>query len=170
MNAFNALKFALPILALLPTIARAWPNEPPIFRAPLQPLTPSKRGVVFSSKLAREFGSQCSRASPVGYWTPVAPSKTEIKRLERALPAWMKSQHHRLWNGQFAHYYFQYGAFVQHGRRLIYVNALPDSDVDKRQVWRRGPEVVCDGGPNLWGVEFDPQTLKFQNASFNGMA
>lgn len=82
----------------------------------------------------------------------------------------MKSQKHPLWSGQFADYYFQYGALVRGGKRLIYINALPKSERDRRQVWRRGPEVVCDGGPNFWGVEFNPSTNQFQNASFNGTA
>lgn len=150
--------------------ASAQPGEPPIFSAPLQPLTPSGRGVVFPGQLAREFGQQCSRRSPVGYWTPVSPSKNEVKRLESALPRWMSGQKIRGWDGHFASYYFQYGALVRGKKRLIYLNVVPAPESDGRQVWRRGPEVVCDGGPNFWGAEFDPQSGKFQNFDSNGMA
>jgi hypothetical protein len=154
------------------SIAQAQSKEQSILSAPLQPVTPSKRGVVFTSRLARQFGMQCSRQSPTGYWTNIAPSQNEVTSLENALPMWMKSQRSHRWDGRwddrFFDYYFQYGALVRGKKRLIYINALPSSQQDRRQVWRRGPQVVCDGGPNFWGVEFDPQTRRFQNASFNG--
>ncbi len=162
----------IPSLCLLVSAALAQSGEPPIYRQPLQPLSPSKRGVVFGARLAREFGRQCSRESPVGYWTPVAPSKVEVRRLECALPAWMKTRRAAGWDNRFSAYHFQYGALVRGKTRLIYVNALPDSpaDADKRQVWRRGAEVVCDGGSGFWGVEFDPRTGLFQHAAANGFA
>lgn len=86
------------------------------------------------------------------------------------------------WSGRFSDFHFQYGALMRGSKRLIYVNALADETVlyagttenghpfkpDPRQVWRRGAEVVCDGGPNFWGVEFDPRSGRFQNLSFNG--
>lgn len=164
------------------TLAAAQSYEAPIYRAPLQPLTPSGRGVVFGAKIARELGLQGSRASATGYWTSVMPSKNEIKRLERALPGWMKTQKHPRWSGRFEHYRYQYGALIRGKKRLIYVNAVPDQAVlypsldergkpynpDPRQVWRRGAYVVDDGGPNYWGIEWDVARGKFQNASFNG--
>lgn len=160
----------------------AQPSEPPIYRAPLQPLTPSKRGVVFKSNIAREFGSQCSRSSPTGYWTPVAPSKTEIARLEKALPRFMASHPKKRWSARFGSYHYQYGALVRGKKRLIYINAVADESVlypgvtengrpynpDPKQTWRRGALVVCDGGPNFWGAEFDVASGRFQNLDFNG--
>jgi len=137
---------------------------------------------VFSSKIARELGQQCSRLSATGYWTPIAPSKNEIKRLEAALPRFMASHKTKRWSGRFGDFHYQYGALVRGKKRLIYVNALADESVllpgrtengnvfnpDPRQVWRRGAEVVCDGGPNYWGAEFDVAGGRFQNLSFNG--
>lgn len=73
------------------------------------------------------------------------------------------------WNKAFAAYYYQYGAVVRGGKRLIYVNALLTSFAsDDKNLWQREPAVVCDGGPNYWGVEWDPKSGKFQNAGFNG--
>ena len=149
--------------------------EPPIYSAPLQPLSPSKRGVIFPAKLARDFGQQCSRASPSGWWTSVAPSRREIQQLERALPAWMKGvkppAHRRSWSGRFVDYRYQYGALMRGKTRLIYINAaraFVDGEREEKQVWRRGATIVCDGGPNFWGAEFNPRNGKFQNVSFNG--
>ena len=177
------MKFRFVSVVLLATCAAfAQPNEPPIFRAPLQPVTPSKRGVVFKSNIARDFGSQCSRSSPTGWWTSVAPSKNEIVRVEKALPRFMASQKKRRWNGRFGSYHYQYGALVRGKKRLIYLNALADQTVlypsldekgqrynpDPKQTWRRGALVVCDGGPNYWGAEFDVRSGRFQNLDFNG--
>jgi hypothetical protein len=56
------------------------------------------------------------------------------------------------------------------------VNALPadehadDSLGGGHQLWRRAPMVVCDGGPNFWGVEYDVAAKRFQNVGFNGPA
>jgi hypothetical protein len=178
MNRSLAASFVL----LAASVAQAQPGEPPIFSAPLQPVTPSKRGVVFRGKMARELGQQCSRASATGYWTPVAPSKNEIKRLEAALPRFMASHKSARWSGRFGDFHYQYGALIRGPKRLIYVNALADESIryrgvtengkpfvpDPRQVWRRGAEVVCDGGPDYWGVEFDVANGRFQNLDFNG--
>lgn len=152
--------------------AQAQQNLPPIYFAPLQPLSPSKRGVIFPAKLAREFGEQCSRASPSGWWTSVAPSRQEIARLERALGTWMKvvkrQQAPKRWSGRVVDYHFQYGALVRGKTRLIYLNAAPVFEPENRQLWRRGATVVCDGGAQNWGAEFNPQNGRFQNISFNG--
>jgi len=157
------------LLLLLTCVSSAQTNEPPIFSAPLRPLTPSKKGVVFPAKLAKEFGQQCSRASPFGHWSSVAPSKNEIKDVEAALPRFL-TENRGMWRGSTPDFRFQYGALERGGKRFIYVNALPISTEDARQAWRRGAEVVCDGGPQFWGVEWDVRAKKFQNAGFNGPA
>ena len=41
--------------------------------------------------------------------------------------------------------------------------AFRDSDY-----WRGVPTVVCDGGEYYFGVEYDPETGRFRNFSFNG--
>ena len=167
----RVLLIALALLAS--SVAHAQPDS--LLKLPLRPLTPSKRGVVFKAAQAREFGRQCSRISPIGWWTLVAPSKNEIKRLEHALPGWIKAQKIKGWSGHFGDYFYQYGAFVSGKTRLIYVNAVPAreemiNEPKFRTIWRRVPETVCDGGPDFWGVEFNPLTSDFQNVGFNGMA
>ncbi|RYX84710.1 hypothetical protein EON83_08725 [bacterium] len=156
-------------LGLMPSQGMAQRNNA-LLRKPLQPLTPSKRGVVFKASDAREFGKQCSRQSPTGWWSPVAPSKAEIKAVEAALPLWIKSHQLNDWKASFATYYYQYGALVRGKKRLIYVNALAADDGmnDKDQLWRRIPTIVCDGGRSFWGIEYDVTAKRFQNASFNG--
>ena len=94
----------------------------------------------------------------------------------------MASRPKKRWNGRFGSYHFQYGALVRGKKRLIYINAVADQTVlypgatengrpynpDPKQTWRRGALVVCDGGPNFWGAEFDVRSGRFQNLDFNG--
>ena len=155
------------LLLLLACASSAQTNEPPIFSAPLRALTPSRKGVVFPAKLAREFGQQCSRASPFGHWSSVSPSKSEIRDVEAALPRFIAANR-KVWRSPLPDFRFQYGALERGGKRLIYVNALPLDTTDNRKVWRRGAEVVCDGGAQFWGVEWDVRAKAFQNAGFNG--
>ncbi len=171
MNSRITVCFALiAAFASLPILAQDDNN--PLLRLPLQPLTSSKRGVVFKAPASKEFGNQCSRRSPTGWWSSVAPSKVEIKALEAALPGWIKAHQMGNWKAAFTDFHYQYGALMRGKKRLIYVNALPaDEDFDgKDQFWRRSPQVVCDGGPHFWGVEFDVATKRFQNPGFNGLA
>jgi hypothetical protein len=36
--------------------------------------------------------------------------------------------------------------------------------------WRRQIVAVCDGGPQFFGVEYDPDTKTFSHFEFNGIA
>ena len=131
---------------------------------PIPNLSPSGRGVIFSGSVASKFAKQCSRADVVGNWVS-APSQAEIKALEAALPLWMETDALLEWEKSFDAYHYQYGALKRDGQRLIYVNAAP---VSYYSDWEREPVMVCDGGPSFWSVEWNPETGKFQNDSFNG--
>lgn len=133
---------------------------------PIPNLSPSGRGVIFPASVASEFAKQCSRADVVGNWT-YAPSRSEVKALETALPKWMETVPLVAWDKSFDAYHYQYGAIERGDQRLIYINAVPASEAEHWD-WERKPESVCDGGPNFWGVEWDVKTGKFQNESFNG--
>jgi len=155
-------RFHVVSLLLLACASSAQSKQPPIFSAPLRPLTPSGKGVVFPAKLARGFGSQ------FGWWSSVAPSKNEIKDVEAALPRFLTANR-GMWRDSTPDFRFQYGALERGGKRFIYVNALPISTEDARQAWRREADVVCDGGPQFWGVEWDVRAKTFQNVRFNGV-
>ena len=128
-------------------------------------LSPSGRGVMFPASVASKFAKQCSRADVVGQWE-FAPSRSEVKALEAALPKWMEAVQLAGWEKSFAAYHYQYGAIERGGQRLIYVNAVPVSEGGD---WEREPVLVCDGGPSFWGVEWNTGTGEFQNGEvFNG--
>jgi hypothetical protein len=61
----------------------------------------------------------------------------------------------------------QYIGVISKGARLIYGSfyspGFGDPGTSK-------PMIICDGGPSLWGVVFDPKTDTFSNLEFNGEA
>jgi hypothetical protein len=69
----------------------------------------------------------------------------------------------------------QYAGFISSGRKIIYVNALPRRDTESQmpdeppEDWKHKALVMCDGGPQFFGVEYDPQTKAFSNFAFNGV-
>jgi hypothetical protein len=67
-----------------------------------------------------------------------------------------------------APYRRQYAGLVLRGRRIIYVNAAffpPGEDTTR---WRETASLVCDGGDDFFGVEYDPATRRFGEIQFNG--
>ncbi len=142
------------------------------------PAPPPAWNVVLTGRAAKRVFNQCSRAAPTqvsGYWTPLA---SDIKPLETEAPAFFSSQKDKPdlpWNK----YARQYAGYVQGGRRMIYVNCAPLEGVeqDDRDMkaargkgldWRHTAFVVCDGGPQFFGMEYDVAAHQFRNLSFNG--
>lgn len=62
-------------------------------------------------------------------------------------------------------YHRQYVGVVRDGRRFIYGNFAP-RDLEPGVLNR--PIIVCDGGPQFFGVEYEPATERFTLVSFNG--
>jgi len=141
----------------------------------LPPLDP-KDGAVFPEAKARDLLHQCSRGVPgpvEGTWTP---SAAQIAQLEARLPealdnALAKRGEHPSRSREF---WRQYGGFIVGGHKIIYVNAFPPLIIEheKRRPqpeWHVQVEGVCDGGPDFFGVEFDPAINKFSHFEFNGL-
>lgn len=64
-----------------------------------------------------------------------------------------------------AAYHRQYMGFVRDGRRFIYGNFAPR---ELEPSASNQPIIVCDGGPQFFGVEYEPATRRFTLVSFNG--
>lgn len=63
----------------------------------------------------------------------------------------------------------QYIGLVADDRKLIYINAFPSSRLkDKTVTWKEKAVMVCDGGPDYWGVVYDTKTENFFDLAFNG--
>ncbi len=148
----------------------------------LPPLDP-KDGAIFPETKAKELLQQCSRGVPApvqGTWTPAA---AQIAELEARLPGALddvlaKRGDDRKHARDFLR---QYGGFIVGGRKIIYMNAFPrfllgdeksaSAERHRRAPdWRSAVEGVCDGGPDFFGVEYDPATKTFSHFEFNGLA
>ena len=124
----------------------------------------------------RRVVSQCSRASPRNadfFWTP---SAAEIAAAERALAAYLERAGASKPNAPLADYHRQYVGFREDGRVGIYVNLFPRAHEDymrsmspeKRPDWHDHAAMICDGGRDFWGAEFDPRTGELDAVEFNG--
>ncbi len=138
-------------------------------------------GVVLPAKAATALLCQCSRGSlglASGYWTPTL---REISEMEARLPDYLRAHPHERrpdqWR-QLKAYLRQYLGIERAGRRLIYVNVLggalfsPERRVSHRpaieRTWRSAAAVICDGGPDFFGAEYDVDTRRFTRIDFNG--
>jgi hypothetical protein len=120
-------------------------------------------GVILKSGHAKALLSQCSRAAPEKISAQWTPSKDQIEQLESKLPAYKQELKRPM--TQLSSFYRQYAGFIAGGRKIIYVNLFPKRiDPD----WRSRAVMVCDGGEQFWGVEFEVNTGQFVNPAFNG--
>jgi len=56
---------------------------------------------------------------------------------------------------------------VVNGKRLIYGNFY-DLDYDPANNEAQKPVIICDGGPYMFGLEYDPDQRKIVDAQVNG--
>lgn len=169
---FRLLRTLLIVTAVTGIVSNTWAQ---------QSLIPGHT-VVLKGMTGRSLFQQCSRSSPTGregYWDPTAPN---IKQIEVALPGYLSQQ--KLPTGTSAKYlsgyYFQCVGFIRKKHHIVYLNAFSpsvkdsmahDTIPDKKRPfnWKIDPVSVCDGGDSFYGIEYDVETKKFSNLSFNGM-
>ncbi len=129
--------------------------------------------VVFAGEKARELTEPCSRPAPgpvEGAWTP---SARDIAAMEPALAALLAERLQAEWPrdaGSVSAYRRQYGGLIVGGRRIVTVNGFRLDPHDDLDAWRSFPQTICDGGPIMFGVDYDPATQRFENFAFNGGA
>lgn len=127
---------------------------------------------VLTGAEAMRLTHQCSRRSPgpvTGQWTP---SEADLDAFETSLTDILRTQLMRYPSTSAPQdYYLQYAGFVIDGRRVIYVNGVSRSTADEQRYphsWRTNAIVPCDGGPIVFGAEFDTETHQVGNFAFNG--
>jgi hypothetical protein len=141
------------------------------------------QGIVLSGPAAVELASMFYSASPPrsrGVWRPTT---SDIARLEKALPDFMRRQKHLPADYHPLHEYFrQYVGIVRDGKKTIGINfahfsflkAMVNLDLQlhkgKAEDWRQRPIVVDDGGAAFFHLQFDPATGLFSALLFNGVA
>jgi hypothetical protein len=111
---------------------------------------------------------QCSRDTPrpgSSFWLP---SSDQIAELESRLPQFIGTQAtpDKLTPSTVGEYARQYVGFTLRGTRLIYGSFFPKSWLSVAP--RSGAIVICDGGPHVWGVVYDPRKKSFQDLRVNG--
>jgi hypothetical protein len=136
-------------------------------------LTPNTR-TILTGDAAASLTHQCSRVSPGpvgGAWTPGA---ADLDLLEAQLATVLANELATIHpNASPGDYYRQYAGFIIGGKRIIYVagfhrSLLDHPNPDHPFDWRTQAMSVCDGGPIMFGVEYDPATHAFSHFEFNG--
>jgi hypothetical protein len=141
---------------------------------------PQARYALLPSSTAAKLVDQCSR---IGYklsgtWSPTA---ADIEQLERDLPkldgATVKGcciSGARLDDARDS--LRQYVGVIIRGRRYIYINAFPLTELENWPPaapappdWHTEPVIICDGGQHYWGALYDPAKHRFSDFSVNGV-
>jgi hypothetical protein len=94
-----------------------------------------------------------------------------VLRAEQQLPSYLYNWLRRSPSYDLNDYYRQYVGFTTADGRFLYVHAfvvIPFQPIDDiAPDWRTKHLGVCDGGDISWGAEFNLQTGRFQNLSYN---
>ncbi|GAB5534837.1 MAG: hypothetical protein Rubg2KO_10860 [Rubricoccaceae bacterium] len=156
-----------PIIALALFLGCATPESPGPEAPPVTAELPPGRYVVLDAAQAVATGRQCSRSAPditAGWPMTDEDAQAVEARLNELVESSTSGSRLDLVSSVR-----QYVGAVVDGRQVIYLNAFPasmmatDDDLDLTR-----PMMVCDGGPNFWGVVFDPETKQFSELDFNG--
>jgi hypothetical protein len=162
------------LIAVMP-LTELWRDAPwldtPPDSVPAQPLVgPS---AVLSPDSGATLFPLCSRPEPGLVLSTWRPDSLTVARLEhdlaRVLPLlelpYERAAHALAWT----QYYRQYiGISTLTNFRLIYINAFRDPE--RFPNWTVSPVRQCDGGDDLWGLEYDPATRRFRGFTDNGSA
>ena len=137
---------------------------------------PRETATLMAPQRGTELLAQCSRPAPQAATEFFMPTAQEITAVETATATALRraaegysghAENDRLafaWPDDPALYNRQYVGYREQGRRKIYGNFVPD---------RFGPSstrptVICDGGPALFGVEYDIASGTVTRIAFNG--
>ena len=124
--------------------------------APTGVSLPARGRHILEPNQATQSLTQCSRNTPNGVTSYWKPSAAQIDHLEKSLLVFL-SQSRSPPEGAYGREYIGIGV---NGILLIYGNYYPLG----------GPTTICDGGPQYWGIVFDPAKDRFTDLEFNGVA
>ena len=102
-----------------------------------------------------------------GEW---APSQKIVAHIQSDLESFVtheSSVRKKQLPAKFSEYTFQYQGRMSNGHKFVQINAFcqkPDADLTKELF------IVADGGPCYFHVKYDPDTGRFYDLSFNGVA
>jgi hypothetical protein len=133
-------------------------------------------GAVLPADEGLKAVNACSRPRPPGLSGQWTPSRAEVEQLERRLPDVLRRTLARVvLEGTEARpapadYYRLYAGFHRAGRRVIYVNGVHRTVVEKSAptTSRREALGLCDGGLSGFGVVYDSEADSFGPVEFDG--
>ncbi|HYD72593.1 MAG TPA: hypothetical protein VEF55_05610 [Candidatus Binatia bacterium] len=166
---FTAL---LAVAACAPT-----PSEPPNGAAQeeVAELWTAETRTILTGDAARSLARQCSRISPGPVEEVWTPTDAEVAAIEDELILLVARELEEASQSPSpGGYYRQYAGFVIGGQRVIYVNGVDDTAIQRAPNpnhpfdWRTQPVQICDGGTITFGAEYNPATHRFSNFAFNG--
>jgi hypothetical protein len=130
---------------------------------------------ILDGEQARALAHQCSRVSPGSVQSLWTPTSAQLDAVEGGLILLLARQLEAAGQSPSpGDYYRQYAGFMIGGRRVIYVNGVAESAVEREPNpahpfdWRTQAIGICDGGTITFGVEYDVTTRRFSNFAFNG--
>jgi hypothetical protein len=149
---------------LAASCGRESPTAAPV--APASPAVLPSGAAVLPETDGKAMLDQCSRGAPEAGEATWTPSAAEIIALETALPAALAHEPRAKNLKPLSAFARQYVGIVRHGRRFIYGNVFPGGGPSSD--WKTMPVIVCDGGPNFFGAEYDVAAGRFTRLDFNG--
>lgn len=139
----------------------------------------AERGVVLPADVAPGLFRQCSRPAPVFLGNLWTPTPADLAQFESRFPVYYESK--TAFRSMTLDYYYRQNAgfIAADGRRLIYTNffpwAVPSAELQKEDpirwdpdLWKKAPQIICDGGGRFFGVVFEPATGRFSDLELNG--
>lgn len=119
--------------------------------------------IIFTAAQAQKFGYP--QESP--FWTP---TRRQISLLESQLLTYLKLNPPKYGSPVLAplNYGRQYLGVTKGDRKVIFLNAF--CETGSSDSWREELVMVEDGGSCYFQVYFDPETRKFLELQYNGMA
>ena len=135
--------------------------------------TITERAVLIDPAEGATLLAQCSRPGPTRAAEYFTPSTREVTAIETAVARTLDANRASYeagaslafdWPRDPSLYNRQYVGFVVDGQRKIYGNFVPARVATSSD----RPVLICDGGPDLFGVQFDIATGEVERIDFDG--
>lgn len=133
--------------------------------------TDSRDITILPPAAAKAMLEQCSRDAPAPGESGWTPQLADIRRFEAALPKALQRPdvpNRAAVRGAPDGWLRQYVGIVRGGHRYIYGNFVPREMMNDTPGSRHEAIVICDGGPSIFGAEYDVQGGRVTHLGFNG--
>ncbi len=119
----------------------------------------------FSRYNTKKLLRQCSRSTPKydeTFYPPLKQVRNCLKHLQ------LDNSIIKSLRAPLSDYHFQIVGFYYNGNKYLYLNCFK-KHFYKLYLFRKRPLMVCDGGPNFWGIVYDIEKNVFKDISYNGI-